>query len=106
MNDRGVTVNKDSVFCAKNPARRLQFINKMLNCETARIMEKDTLVVLAAYNSETEAEIDKTKLESAGIWAMIRNEYMSTFYPTGALPAELVVRSSDLAKARKLLPEQ
>ena len=65
-------------------------------------MEKDTLVVLAAYNSETEAEIDKTKLESAGIWAMIRNEYMSTFYPTGALPAELVVRSSDLAKARKL----
>ncbi len=73
----------------------MQFINKMLNCEIARIMEKDTLVVLATYNSETEAEIDKTKLE-----------YMSTFYPTGALPAELVVRSSDLAKARKLLPEQ
>lgn len=69
-------------------------------------MEEETLVVLATYNSVTEAEIDKSKLESAGIWSTIRNEYMSTFYPIGALSAELVVRGSDLSKARRLLPKK
>ena len=66
-------------------------------------MEEETLVVVATYNSEMEAEISKSKLESAGIWATIRNEYMSAFYPTGAMPAELVVRSHDLKKAQRLL---
>lgn len=84
----------------------MQIIDKMPTGENARIMEEDTLVVLATYNSVTEAEIDKSKLESAGLWSMIRNEYMSTFYPTGALPAELVVRSTDLAKAQRLLPKK
>ncbi len=66
-------------------------------------MEEETLVVLAAYNSVMEAEMNKSKLERAGIWSTIRNEYMSTLYPTGAMPAELVVRSDDLEKARNLL---
>ena len=66
-------------------------------------MEEETLVVVATYNSEMEAEIDKSKLESAGVWSTIRNEYMSTFYPTGAMPAELIVRSDELEKAQRLL---
>lgn len=66
-------------------------------------MEEDTLVVLAAYNSVMEAEIGKLKLDNAGIWSTIRNEYMSTLYPTGAMPAELVVRSDDLEKAQQVL---
>lgn len=63
-------------------------------------MEEDTLVVVAACNSIMEAEIIKSKLDSAGIWSMIRNEYMSAIYPIGTMPAELVVRSEDLEKAR------
>lgn len=62
--------------------------------------ETNTMAVLALYNSVMEAEIDKTKLQSAGIWCDIRNEYMAALYPTGAMPAQLVVRSSDLEKAR------
>ena len=37
-------------------------------------MQDDTLVVLAEYNTITEAEIAKSMLDSAGIWATIRNE--------------------------------
>ena len=44
-------------------------------------MQDDTLVVLAEYNTITEAEITKSMLDSAGIWSMIRNEYMSAIYP-------------------------
>ena len=63
----------------------------------------DTPVVVATYNSVMEAEIDKSKLESTGIWCDIRNEYMAALYPTGAMPAELIVRSSDVEKARQAL---
>ena len=66
-------------------------------------MEEETLVVVATCNSVMEAEMEKSKLESAGIWSMIRNEYMSTIYPTGAMPAELVVRSDDFERAQLLL---
>lgn len=66
-------------------------------------MEEETLVVVAACNSIMEAEIIKSKLDSAGIWSMIRNEYMSAIYPIGTMPAELVVRSEDLEKARNAL---
>ena len=44
-------------------------------------MQDETMVVLAEYNSITEAEIAKSMLDSAGIWSMIRNEYMSAIYP-------------------------
>ena len=84
----------------------MQVFNKMLNVkkpnETMHNGE-DTLVVLATYNSPMEAEVEKSKLESEGIWCDIRNEYMATFYPTGALPAQLVVRSSDLERAKRSL---
>ena len=61
------------------------------------------MVVLAEYNTITEAEISKSMLDSAGIWSTIRNEYMSTISPIGTMPAQLVVRESDLESARALL---
>lgn len=49
-------------------------------------MQDETMVVLAEYNTITEAEIAKSMLDSAGIWSMIRNEYMSAIYPIGTMP--------------------
>lgn len=66
-------------------------------------MQDETMVVLAEYNTVTEAEISKSMLDSAGIWATIRNEYMSAIYPTGVMPAQVIVRSEDLERARQLL---
>jgi hypothetical protein len=34
---------------------------------------------------------------------MIRNEIMSAIYPTGVMPAQLVVRSKDKSKAEEIL---
>ena len=49
----------------------LHFTDKMLNfkhrTKNRRIMQDDTLVVLAEYNTITEAEIAKSMLDSAGI---------------------------------------
>ena len=66
-------------------------------------MKDETQVVLAEYNSITEAEIAKSMLDSAGIWSTIRNEYMSAIYPIGTMPAQVVVRADELEKARTLL---
>ena len=44
-------------------------------------MQDETMAIAAEYNSEAEAEIGKSKLDSVGIWSTIRNEYMSTLYP-------------------------
>ena len=66
-------------------------------------MQDDTLVVLAEYNTITEAEITKSMLDSAGIWSMIRNEYMSAIYPIGTMPAQLVVKEEDAKRAAELL---
>lgn len=66
-------------------------------------MKDDTLVVIREYNSITEAEIAKSILDSAGLYSMIRNEYMSAIYPTGVMPAQLVVREEDLEQAERLL---
>ena len=66
-------------------------------------MQEDSMVVLAEYNTVTEAEIAKSMLDSAGIWSTIRNEYMSAIYPVGTMPAQVVVRQEDLEKARTLL---
>ena len=85
----------------------MYFINKMLNfkyrTKTERVMQDDTLVVLAEYNTVTEAEIAKSMLDSAGIWSTIRNEYMSAIYPIGTMPAQVVVREEDYEKAKDLL---
>lgn len=61
------------------------------------------MIVLAEYNTITEAEIAKSMLDSAGIWSTIRNEYMSAIYPIGTMPAQLVVRAEELEKAKTLL---
>ena len=66
-------------------------------------MQDETMVVLAEYNTVTEAEIAKSMLDSAGIWSTIRNEYMSTLYPIGATAARIAVREEDLEKARTVL---
>ena len=66
-------------------------------------MKDETLVVIRACNSVTEAEITKSILDSAGIWSMINNENMSAIYPTGVIPAQIVVREEDAEKAEALL---
>lgn len=66
-------------------------------------MQDETMVVLAEYNTVTEAEIAKSMLDSAGIWSTIRNEYMSTIYPVGTMPAQLMVREEDIHRAQALL---
>lgn len=85
----------------------MHFINKMLNfrypTKNRKAMYDDTMVVLAEYNTITEAEISKSMLDSAGIWSTIRNEYMSAIYPIGTMPAQLIVRADELEKARALL---
>lgn len=47
------------------------------------VMDESNLIVIKEYDSINEAEWDKSLLDGAGIYAMIRNEYMSTLYPVG-----------------------
>lgn len=65
-------------------------------------MKDETLVVLEEYNTLAEAQIARSILGSAGIEASIRNEYMSMSFPV-ATPAQLVVRESDMERARAVL---
>ena len=66
-------------------------------------MNEENLIVVRAYDSVNEAQWDKSILDSEGIWSMIQNEIMSTLYPTGAIPARLVVRPKDKARAKEIL---
>ena len=66
-------------------------------------MDDIKLVVLAEYNSPMAAELAKTILDSAGIYSLIRNEYMSSIYPTGVAPAQLVVKQDDFEAAQTLI---
>ena len=66
-------------------------------------MNEEKLVVVRVYDSVNEAEWDKSILDNAGIWSMIRNEIMSALYPTGIMPAELIVRAEDKTKAMEIL---
>ncbi|MEG1758986.1 MAG: DUF2007 domain-containing protein [Alistipes sp.] len=66
-------------------------------------MKSDTLVILVEYNTIMEAEITKSILDSAGIESVINNEYMSSIYPLGTMPAQIVVREEDLERAKTLL---
>ena len=66
-------------------------------------MKEESQIVLAEYNTLMEAEIAKSMLDSAGIESTIRNEYMSTIYPIGTMPAQLVVRKEDFERAQDLL---
>ena len=66
-------------------------------------MREKGLTVLREYDSINDAEWDKSLLDGAGIYSMIRNELMSAVYPTGVMPAQLVVRSEDAARAEEVL---
>lgn len=66
-------------------------------------MEEKGLIVLREYDSVNDAEWEKSLLDGAGIYSMIRNELMSAVYPTGVMPAQLVIRSEDKAKAEDIL---
>lgn len=63
------------------------------------------MVVLMEYESITEAEIDKSMLDEVGIWSMINNEYMSTIYPTGVMPAQIIVMERDFKRAQELISQ-
>ena len=63
----------------------------------------EELVVIREYDSINRAETAKSLLESEGIFATIRNEYMSAIYPIGTMPAQVVVREEDFEKARTML---
>ena len=65
-------------------------------------MQTQELVVIAEYNSYLEAEMAKSIVASAGIYAEIRNEYMSTAYAV-AIPPQLLVRYEDVEQAQELL---
>ena len=49
-----------------------------------------------------EAELAKSLLQSAGIYAELENEFMSTLYPP-AVPCRLMVYEEDLEQAKALL---
>ena len=68
-------------------------------------MDNNNLVVIREYDSINDAEWDKSILEGEGIYAMIRNEIMSAIYPTGIMPAQLVVQSRDKSKAEEILDQ-
>ena len=65
-------------------------------------MQVDELVVVAEYNTAVEAEMAKSIVASAGIYAEIRNEYMSTAYAV-AIPPQLLVPYDDADQAKTLL---
>lgn len=67
------------------------------------VMDESNLIVIKEYDSINEAEWDKSLLDGACIYAMIRNEYMSTLYPVGVMPAQLVVRAEDKKRALEVL---
>lgn len=67
------------------------------------VMDESNLIVIKEYDSINEAEWDKSLLDGAGIYAMIRNEYMSALYPMGVMPAQLVVRAEDKKRALEVL---
>ena len=66
-------------------------------------MRDENLTVLRVYDSVNEAEWDRSLLQEEGIWSMISNEIMSSLYPTGVIPAQLIVRTEDKARANEIL---
>lgn len=84
----------------------MQEINKITKFDRQtknhNLMQTQELVVIAEYNSYLEAEMAKSIVASAGIYAEIRNEYMSTAYAV-AIPPQLLVRTEDAEQALLLL---
>ncbi len=66
-------------------------------------MQVDTMVVLKEYDVLSKAEMAKMLLDNEGMWCMVNNEYMSTIYPTGIAPAQLITRQEDAERALDIL---
>lgn len=66
-------------------------------------MNENNLVVLREYDSVNDALWDQSILENEGIYSTIRNEIMSAVYVAGVMPAQLVVRRSDIERAQEIL---
>ncbi len=62
----------------------------------------ETMILFKEFDSLGEAQVVQSLLESAGIWSMINNEYMSAFYPL-AINAQIVIRKADLQRAKALV---
>ena len=54
----------------------------------------------------TVAEIAKSILDSAGIFCVLNDEYISAIYSVGAFPIRLMVRSEDAEDAQQLLKNE
>jgi hypothetical protein len=65
--------------------------------------KNDVLVVVNIYDNATQASIAKSMLDSAGIYSMLNDEYMSALYTTTAFPLRLMVRQEDVEDALALL---
>lgn len=65
-------------------------------------MQDNDLTVIAEYATSMEAETAKSALTNAGIHAEIYNEHASDVY-LGAIPAQLLVRRDDVARAENVL---
>lgn len=76
-----------------------------METKNSLVMEDRILVVLAEYNSPMEAELAKSLLSSAGIYAELENEFMSTLYPP-AVPCRLMVCEEELEQAKGLLSQR
>lgn len=66
-------------------------------------MSEKNLIVIREYDAINDAEWDKSILEGEGIWATIQNEIMSALYPTGVMPAQLVIQAKDKQRAEEVL---
>jgi hypothetical protein len=65
--------------------------------------KNDVLVVVKIYDNATQASIAKSMLDSAGIYSVLNDEYMSALYTTTAFPLRLMVRQEDVEDALVLL---
>lgn len=65
--------------------------------------KNDVLVVVKIYDNATQASIAKSMLDSAGIYSVLNDEYMSALYTTTAFPLRLMVRQEDVEDALALL---
>lgn len=63
----------------------------------------DRLVVLRSYDNPLQAQIAKSVLDSAAIFCVLHDDYMSSIYSSGAFPVRLMVREQDLESAESLL---
>lgn len=71
---------------------------------TLPTMEQTTLVTLMKFNTIDEATVAKSILDGAGIYSIIRNEYMASILPFGeGLAAEIMVSEQDAKEASAVL---